>query len=645
MSIIIDHISKRFGLYLALDEVSLEVADGELFVLLGGSGSGKSTALRIIAGLTRPDEGRVLLQGERVDHMPPQKRGVGFVFQNYSLFQHMTVGGNIEFGMRIHKVAAAERIRRREELLNLIGLEGMAEALPQRLSGGQQQRVAVARALAYQPAVLLMDEPFGALDVRTRSQLRKSLKEIQRKLKVTTILVTHDQEEAFELADRIGILERGHLVEIGPPASLYRRPKTEMAARFLGDANLLLGEIRSGALHVGESILPLPADAPQVKGSLEVKVLIRPEDLEVRPRGAANDGRGIGLGKIQETLHAGPVLRMRIVVPALRGTPIIAPEPVYGQVEPTLIAHARPEGGDDPMLLPGTPVQLSVRGLHVIPHEGVSLLVCIDGSELSGKALEFGAQLASQMHGRIEVMGVAEKPNEETRAREKLAAAAQAYSARFPNLKTRFRSGTAADRILEELARGEHDLVVLGFRGRHAQRTLGSTVERVLMLSSVPVLVVPETRRFLKKVLVCMASGLSGRSDVLFAGRMAGRAGAEATLLHVMEVEKEQPFLPGAAPDPRTTEYLKQLATERLARGILTLKLMGVPSEMKVRQGAPGAEILEEAKTGDFDLITLGASRANRSRGDERRELLDAVLEGARRPVLVVPAPPEGHEA
>ena len=644
MSIIIDHVSKRFGSLAALDEVSLEVADGELFVLLGGSGSGKSTALRVIAGLTRPDEGRVLLQGERVDHLPPQERGVGFVFQNYSLFQHMTVGGNIEFGMKIHKVPPAERVRRREELLNLIGLEGMADSLPQRLSGGQQQRVAVARALAYQPAVLLMDEPFGALDARTRSQLRKSLKEIQRKLKVTTILVTHDQEEAFELADRIGILERGHLVEIGPPAALYRKPKTEMVARFLGDANLLLGEIRAGALHVGESILPLPPDAPQVKGSLEVKVLIRPEDLEVRPRGAANDGRGIGLGKIQETLHAGPVLRMRIGIPALRGTPIFSPEPVFGQVEPTLLAHARPEGGDNPSLLPGTPVQLSVRGLHVIPHEGVSLLVCIDGSELSVRALEFAAQVASQMHGRIEVMGVAEKPNEETRAREGLAAAAQAYSARFPNLKTRFRLGSAPDRILEELARREHDLVVLGFRGRHhPPRALGSTAERVLMLSRVPVLVVPEPRRFLKKMLICMASGVSGRSDVLFAGRLAGRAAAEATLLHVME--KTQPFLPGAAPDPGTTEYLKQLTTERLARGILTLKLMGVTSEMKVRVGTPGVEILAEAKEGDFDLITLGASRSSRFRGGERRSLLDTVLEEAHRPVLIVPAPPAGHEA
>jgi len=638
MSIVLDHITKRFGDHVALDEVSLEVPDGELFVLLGGSGSGKSTALRIIAGLTRPDEGRILLQGVWVDPLPPQKRGVGFVFQNYSLFQHMTVGKNIEFGMRIHRVPAAERIRRREDLLNLIGLEGMAGSLPSRLSGGQQQRVAVARALAYQPSVLLMDEPFGALDVRIRSQLRKSLKEIQHKLKVTTILVTHDQEEAFELADRIGILDRGHLVEMGPPSVLYRRPKTELVARFLGDANLLMGEIRDGKLQVGEAVLSLPADAPQVTGSLEVKVLIRPEDLEVRPRGATVDGKGLGMGTVVETLHAGPVLRMRVGVPSLRGTPILSPEPVFGQAEPALLAHALPETGEQPALVPGAVVQLSVRNFHVIPHEGVSLLVCIDGSELSRQVLEFGARLATQMHGRIEILGVAEKPNEEKHAREGLAAAAGAYSADFPNLKTRFRVGAASDRILEELEQGGQGLVVLGYRGRHVSaHSMGSTAEKLLARSRVPLLIVSETRRAVKRILICMAAGVAGRFDVIFAGRLAARAGAEATLLHVMEGAQEE--VPAAVPDSQTAEYLRQLTTDRLARGILTLKLMGVRSEMKVRHGDPAAEILDEARSGDYDVIAMGAPGRLRRKDDERRALIDAVLDQARRPVLIVPAP------
>ena len=637
MSIVLDHVTKRFGAHFALDEVSLEVPDGELFVLLGGSGSGKSTALRVIAWLTRPDEGRVLLQGERVDLLPPQKRGVGFVFQNYSLFQHMTVGQNIEFGMRIHKVPTAERTRRRDDLLSLIGLEGMADSLPTRLSGGQQQRVAVARALAYQPSVLLMDEPFGALDVRIRSQLRKSLKEIQRKLKVTTILVTHDQEEAFELADRIGILDRGHLVELGPPSVLYRRPKTEQVARFLGDANLLMGEIRDGKLKIGEAILSVPPDAPQAAGALEVKVLIRPEDLEVRPRGSSADGKGLGLGRILETLQAGPVLRMRVGIPSLRGTPIISPEPVFGQDEPTLMAHALPETGEQPVLVPGAPVQLAVRNFHVIPHEGVSLLVCIDGSELSKQVLEFGARLASQMHGRIEVMGVAEKPSEEGHAREGLSAVAGAYAKDFPNLKTRFRLGTAADRILEELEGGGQGLVVLGYRGRTSPSTMGSTTERLLARSRVPLLIISEPRRTTKRILICMGSGVAGRSEVIFAGRLAGRADAEATLLHVIAGPSADH--PGAVQDAQTLEHLRQVTTDRLARGILTLKLMGVRSEMKVRYGDPAAEILDEASSGDYDLIALGAPGRMSAKDDPRRTLIEKVLDQAHRPVLVVPVP------
>ena len=404
--------------------------------------------------------------------------------------------------MRVHGFPAEERMRRREELLNLIGLEGMADVNPARLSGGQQQRVAVARALAYRPLVLLMDEPFGALDVRTRGQLRQSLREIHRALKVTTILVTHDQEEAFELGDRIGVLDRGHLVEVGPPTTLYRRPKTELVAGFLGASNLLQGEIRDGMLHMGKVVLALPEDAPQVKGSMEVKVLIRPEELEVHPPGPWTPGKTLGDGEVLEIFHAGPVVRLKISVPALQGVPILEPEPAFGQAEPTLISHALAETGEPAKLQPGAPVFLTVRNFHVIPHEGFSLLVCIDGSELSRRCLDFAAAVAAQMHGRMVVLGVAEKPNEEGHARKGLSEATQTYSAQFPNLKTRFRNGNAADRILEELAGGEHGMVVLGYRGRHGPaRSMGSTAEKLVMLSRVPVLIVPEPRPALKKIL------------------------------------------------------------------------------------------------------------------------------------------------
>ncbi|HET6315925.1 MAG TPA: ABC transporter ATP-binding protein, partial [Chloroflexota bacterium] len=233
MPIVIDHLSKRFGRQAVLDRVSLEVNDGELFVLLGASGSGKSTVLRLIAGLLPADEGRIVLHDKDVTDLPPQQRGTGFVFQNYSIFRHMSVADNIEFGLKIRRVPADQRAKKRDELLDLVGLMGLGSRYADQLSGGQLQRVALARALAYEPSVLLLDEPFGALDVRIRGQLRRSLKEIQRRLNVATILVTHDQEEAFELGDRIGVLERGRLLEVGEPEALYAKPKSLYVASFL----------------------------------------------------------------------------------------------------------------------------------------------------------------------------------------------------------------------------------------------------------------------------------------------------------------------------------------------------------------------------------------------------------------------------
>src|SRR5581483_1964662 len=251
MSIVLQDLVKHFGANSVVDHVSLEIHDGELLVLLGPSGSGKSTILRIIAGLIPADSGRVWLHGRDVTDLPPQQRNTGFVFQNYSLFRHMTVADNIEFGLAARKVPKAQRAAKREELLALVGLGGLGGRYPRQLSGGQQQRVAVARALAFEPSVLLLDEPFGALDVKIRGQLRAALKDIQRKVKITTILVTHDQDEAFELADRIGVINRGKLLEVGPPAALYRSPQHEFVATFLGGANLLAGAVEGGRVNLG----------------------------------------------------------------------------------------------------------------------------------------------------------------------------------------------------------------------------------------------------------------------------------------------------------------------------------------------------------------------------------------------------------
>ena len=242
MSIVLEHLTKSYGGLSVVRDVSLEIGDGELCVFLGPSGSGKSTILRIVAGLTDSDSGRVLLHGRDVTRVPPQKRGVGFVFQHYALFRHMTIAENVEFALRVRRVAPAERAQRRDELLEMVGLGGYGTRRPDQLSGGQQQRVALARALAHRPEVLLLDEPFGALDARIRAEIRSTVRRIQRELGVTMIFVTHDQEEAFELADRIAVLNHGRLLERGSPRELYLHPSTEFTATFLGTANLVVAE-------------------------------------------------------------------------------------------------------------------------------------------------------------------------------------------------------------------------------------------------------------------------------------------------------------------------------------------------------------------------------------------------------------------
>lgn len=243
MSILIEQISKKYGNHTVVDRVSLDVDNAELVVLLGSSGSGKSTILRMVAGLILPDEGRILLNDVDITLLPPQERGLGFVFQNYSIFPNMTIAENIEFGMKIRKVPASQRQARSEHLLELVGLSGLGNRYSAQLSGGQQQRVALARALAYEPRVLLLDEPLGAVDSKTRIQLRQSLKKIVKEIGVTTMMVTHDQEEAFELADRVAIVNNGRIEHYGFPSDVYYNPATQFTADFVGDINFFEGHV------------------------------------------------------------------------------------------------------------------------------------------------------------------------------------------------------------------------------------------------------------------------------------------------------------------------------------------------------------------------------------------------------------------
>jgi sulfate transport system ATP-binding protein len=237
VSIAVRGVTKRFGDFVALDEVSVAIAGGSLTALLGPSGSGKSTLLRVIAGLEEPDEGKVLILGEHATGLPPQKRGVGFVFQHYAAFKHLTVRENVAFGLRIRKRPKEEIRGRVDELLELVQLNGLAERYPAQLSGGQRQRMALARALAVEPKVLLLDEPFGALDARVRKELRKWLRRLHEDVHVTTVLVTHDQEEAMDVADRIVLMNEGRIEQTGKPRDLYEHPASEFVMGFVGPVN------------------------------------------------------------------------------------------------------------------------------------------------------------------------------------------------------------------------------------------------------------------------------------------------------------------------------------------------------------------------------------------------------------------------
>jgi sulfate transport system ATP-binding protein len=628
MSIVITKLTKRFGKNLVVNNVSLEVNDGELFVLLGGSGSGKSTILRIIAGLTQPNAGTIVLNGRDVTGLPPQARGTGFVFQNYSIFRHMTAAENVQFGLRIRKVPGAQRRQRSEELMDLVGLAGLGARFPDQLSGGQQQRVALARALAYQPAVLLLDEPFGALDVKIRAQLRRTLKEIQRRLKVTTILVTHDQEEAFELADQIGVIERGSLIEMGSPEDLYHRPRTEFVANFIGGSNVMTGQTQGDTIRIGSAILPFPQGSKPKEGDAPTRILFRPETvlLQVEPFPVESGVIVLGQGRITERVFAGSQQRIRLELEGLKGDrPLVGGSyhgPRAAQVEAVRPSELHPQlhFAQDQKLWVG------LTHYHILEPSGFKILICSEEKRGDEAAAEFGFRLAETAGGHATILRVVDSGASESRARDKLESLRRLWLERLAGLELHIRKGTAVDEILLEVQASHYDLVVLGRRARSRETKLmglGRTSRHLLEHVRIPVLIAQKPRSTLARILICSAVGEPGKSDVRIGGRLASLMGAHATVLHV--------------DNPLRTAEQQRRTEQHLREALSTLESMGVTSESKIREEPALKHILQEVVEGEYDLVVIGAPAPRTPRRLRWHDLAGQIVKGAHRPVLVVP--------
>ena len=630
--ITLDKLTKSFGRHVVLDEISLDVRDGELFVLLGGSGSGKSTILRLIAGLLQPDAGRVLLGGQDVTGIAPQQRGTGFLFQNYSIFRHMSVAENVEFGLKIRRVPPAVRARKRDELLDLVGLMGLGNRYAGQLSGGQLQRVALARALAYEPNVLLLDEPFGALDVKIRAQLRRSLKEVQRRLGVATILVTHDQEEAFELGDRIGVLERGRLLEVGEPQALYARPRSLAVATFVGGGTVLAGRAQGGRLPLGELHLPIPHSVARADGDW-VALLARPEQValsaEEPPRhsrpGATGAGGAAVLGKgtVIERSFGGAQWRLRLRLPPLPGIRQVSPPAPFGEegllVDAVLPSDA-PVAGDD--------LWVSLRDWHVLASPPSRLLVYdTPGGDTAPLAL--ARSLAERLRAAITVLGVARHAGAMAPLRAALEDRRREHGISQAEVKVRL--GNRAQQIAVEQQEHFYELLVLSAgRGTHARRypgrrRPGSLLAGVLAQPQTPVLAVKGAREAPQRFLICTAAGEPGKSDVRVGGWLARRLDAAVTLLHV------------------TSRLPRPLVSGHLDHAASTLRGLDVPADVLVRPAASPVEgIVEAARTGGHDLTVVGSHGPQSRSATGRDDVTLQVIARSADAVLVVPGLGEG---
>jgi sulfate transport system ATP-binding protein len=569
MSITLDQVTKRYQGSPVVNDVSLEVGEGEFFVLLGPSGSGKSTLLRAIAGLTGVDHGRISLHGNDVTHVSARQRGVGFVFQNYALFRHMTVGENIEFALRVRRMRAEDRKQRRKELLRLVALEGMDDRLPTQLSGGQQQRVAVARALAHKPEVLLLDEPFGALDAKIREELRRTIRQVQRELKITTVLVTHDQEEAFALADRIGVMNLGRLLECGRPDELYDRPATRFVATFLGAANLLLAKQTEQGIRFGAT----PVNARRIEKleggrEHEVVAVLRPEEIELAPTRDNLRTNYIATGVVEELVFTGALERIRVRMtsgPAdahIGSTSAVDGHSTAAVLDITRTQH---EQRVFPVVF-GQSVAIGVRRIHVLPTPLSSYTVCAAESSAAERLAQhpFLVELAVRMKTRI------------------------------------------AKRIDPVLAtcQGNAQTRISGVAVIAAHAKVAKQVEWLLWNGAAEVMVLPSQAVSPQRVLIHWADDLARRSTLAVAASLLRHVPAEAVYV-------------GILPEGRAGEGHRPLGVRTLLDARSEAQAVhGLEMRTELRFGAAADELQRQLSEALDQMLILGVSDLGQLTGD-----------------------------
>jgi ABC-type Fe3+/spermidine/putrescine transport system ATPase subunit len=539
----------------------------------------------------------------------------------------MSVADNIEFALRVRRVPAVDRRRRRDELLELVGLAGLGRRMPAQLSGGQQQRVALARALAHRPEVLLLDEPFGALDAKIRVELRRALRVIQTDLCITTLFVTHDQEEAFELGDRLGVMNFGRLLEVGRPAELYQRPQTEFVATFLGTGNLLAGQLAAGEVQVGPLRFPLAAEAAPGASDTgrPVQVLFRPEDVLLAPTRESLATGQLGQGQVEQNNFLGAYERVRLRLPARPGLRPIAPRMSFGDNTFEVEATRSLEQARHWPLRPGDQVWVGVGRIHALAHPGFSFLILSDGSSAAQAAVNLGGQMARLAHAQVTLLryGLPAGAPDET-----LQSAKEALGSGLAGLELRATPDDLPVAVQLETERRAYDLVVAAAGPGTSAANLA---QQLLRTGRHHVLLVPRAGTIPSRALVCVTGSEPGKEDVLFAGSLLHYLGAEATLLSVA---------PGGSADPAQRARTEQF----LADGARTLATLNIAVQTVVGSGPVVESIRSQMAAGGHDLLMLGAPLAERNPRAPLLGVIGQVLAAAvEQPVLIMRSRYAGH--